>query len=72
MRNLEAVADICASPWARCVELTRRRGALNAAIMIVLKEEEGSKADPTLALAMMMFFNRVRNLKGYMKPNFGP
>ena len=60
------------APWARWDELTRRRGALMAAITAVLNDDEGSNAEPMLALAIMMFLSRVRSLKGYMKPNLAP
>jgi hypothetical protein len=59
-------------PSARCEELTSNIGALTAAIIIVLKDDDGSNAEPTLALAIMMFFRSVLSLNGYMKPNLAP
>ncbi len=69
---MQRVTNDAAAPSALCVELTSRSGALMAAIIMVLKEDVGSNADPTLALAMMMFFSSVRSLNGYMNPNFSP
>jgi hypothetical protein len=59
-------------PSALRDELTSNSGILTAAIIIVLKEEEGSKACPTLALAIIIFFKSVRNVNVYMNPNFSP
>jgi hypothetical protein len=69
--DLSAPIDVEA-PSALCVELTSSSGALIAAIIMVLKEDDGSKAEPTLALAMIMFFSSVRSLNGYINPNFSP
>lgn len=59
-------------PSARWVELTSNNGALRAAFIIVLNDDDGSNAAPTLALAIIMFFKSALSLKGYMKPNFSP